>query len=76
MLRQVADNHGVSLGALAIAWVMAQPGITSAIVGASSPDQLDAAFEAAKLEWNADLQKACDAAWYTLPRRPVIEGYR
>jgi aryl-alcohol dehydrogenase (NADP+) len=75
-LRAVADGHGVSLGALAIAWVMAQPGITSAIVGASSPDQLDAAFEAAKLEWNADLQKACDAAWYTLPRRPVIEGYR
>jgi aryl-alcohol dehydrogenase-like predicted oxidoreductase len=76
MLRSVADGHGVSLGALAIAWVMAQPGITSAIVGASSADQLDAAFEAAKLEWNADLQKACDAAWYTLPRRPVIEGYR
>jgi aryl-alcohol dehydrogenase (NADP+) len=76
MLRAVADGHGVSLGALAIAWVMAQRGITSAIVGASSADQLDAAFEASKLEWNADLQKACDAAWYTLPRRPVIEGYR
>jgi aryl-alcohol dehydrogenase (NADP+) len=76
MLRSVADGHGVSLGALAIAWVMAQPGITSAIVGASSADQLDAAFEAAKLEWNADLQKACDGTWFKLPRRPVIEGYR
>jgi aryl-alcohol dehydrogenase (NADP+) len=76
MLRTVADGHGVPLGALAIAWVLAQPGITSAIVGASEPDQLAAAAEAAQLEWNADLQRACDAAWYTLPRRPVLEGYR
>jgi aryl-alcohol dehydrogenase (NADP+) len=76
MLRSVADGHGVSLGALAIAWVLAQPGITSAIVGASEPGQLAAAAEAAQLEWNADLERACDAAWYTLPRRPVLEGYR
>jgi aryl-alcohol dehydrogenase-like predicted oxidoreductase len=61
---------------LAIAWVLAQPGITSAIVGASEPDQLAAAAEAAQLEWKPELQQACDAAWYTLPRRPVIEGYR
>jgi aryl-alcohol dehydrogenase (NADP+) len=76
MLRTVAEGHGVSLGALAIAWVLAQPGITSAIVGASEPDQLAAAAEAAQLEWKPELQQACDAAWYTLPRRPVLEGYR
>jgi len=56
--------------------VMAQPGITSAIVGASSPDQLDAAFEAAQLDLDADLMKAIDPIWYHLPRRPVLEGYR
>jgi aryl-alcohol dehydrogenase (NADP+) len=76
MLRQIADGRGVSLAALSIAWVLAQQGVTSAIVGASSPDQLSAALEAAQLEWDAGLQKACDEAWWTLPRRPVVEGYR
>ena len=76
MLRAIADKRGVTLAALSIAWVMARPGITSAIVGASSPDQLDAAFEASKLELDRETIKECEAAWYTLPRRPVIEGYR
>ncbi len=39
-LKAVADKAGCSLAQLAIAWVLAQPGITSAIVGASRPDQL------------------------------------
>jgi aryl-alcohol dehydrogenase (NADP+) len=76
MLRAVAGAHGVSLAALAIAWVTAQPGVTSAIVGASSADQLAAAVEASQLDWSPELQQACDAAWWTLPRRPVVEGYR
>jgi aryl-alcohol dehydrogenase (NADP+) len=76
ILRPIADKRGVTLAALSIAWVLHQPGITSAIVGASSPDQLDAAFEAAQLELDRDTIKECDAAWWSLPRRPVIEGYR
>jgi aryl-alcohol dehydrogenase (NADP+) len=76
MLRPVAEAKGVSMAALAIAWVLNQPGVTSAIVGASNPDQLAASFEAAQLDWNDDLQKACDPPWWSLPRRPVIEGYR
>ncbi len=76
LLRKVADGRGVSLAALSIAWVLAQPGVTSAIVGASSPDHLSASLEASQLDWDAGLQKACDEAWWTLPRRPVVEGYR
>ena len=75
-LKAVAGGRGVSLAALAIAWVMAQPAVTSAIVGASSPDQLAASFEAAQLEMDDDLLKALDAPWWELPRRRVIEGYR
>jgi len=33
-----------------VAWVLAQPGITSAIIGASRPDQLDATLAGAELE--------------------------
>src|SRR5690606_10068491 len=48
-LKPVADKAGCSLAQLAIAWVLAQPGITSAIVGASRPDQLRETAKAADL---------------------------
>jgi len=76
MLRAIAGKRGVTLASLAIAWTLHRPGVTSAIVGASSPEQLDAAFEASKLELDRDTIKECDAVWYALPRRPVVEGYR
>ena len=76
MLRPAAEARGISLAAMSIAWVLNQPGITSAIVGASNADQLSGALEAETLDWDEELQKACDAPWYALPRRPVIEGYR
>ncbi|MGW7383064.1 aldo/keto reductase [Streptomyces sp. NPDC054794] len=40
VLRIVAARHGVSVARVAIAWVLAQPWITSVIVGAKRPDQL------------------------------------
>lgn len=48
-LMPVADKAGCSLAQLAIAWVLAQPGITSAIVGASRPEQLRETAAAADL---------------------------
>ena len=48
-LKAVADKAGCSLAQLAIAWVLAQPGITSAIVGASRPEQLRETAKAADL---------------------------
>ena len=40
-LKQVCDDHKVPMIQVAIAWVLAQPAITSAIVGASKAEQLD-----------------------------------
>jgi aryl-alcohol dehydrogenase-like predicted oxidoreductase len=40
-IRLVADKRGKSLAQLAIAWVLSQPGITSAIVGARNPQQVE-----------------------------------
>ena len=48
-LKAVADKAGCSLAQLAVAWVLAQPGITSAIVGASRPEQLRETAKAADL---------------------------
>lgn len=48
-LRPVADGAGCTMAQLAVAWVLAQPGITSAIVGASRPEQLRETAAAADL---------------------------
>ena len=39
-LRPIAADAGISMATLAVAWVLANPTITSAIVGASRPEQL------------------------------------
>lgn len=48
-LRPVADRHGLSVAAVAVAWVLAWPGVTGAIVGARRPDQVDGWEAAASL---------------------------
>ena len=49
-LAPIAERHGVSVGALAVAWVLAWPGVTGAIVGARRPDQIQGWIGAAGLE--------------------------
>jgi aryl-alcohol dehydrogenase-like predicted oxidoreductase len=75
-LRGACESRNVTMASVAVAWAIAQPGVTSAIVGASRPDQLDASLAAPDLEMDDGLKAACDAAWWSLPRRPAIEGYR
>ena len=40
-LRPIADDLGLSLAQLSLVWILRRPEVTSAIVGASRPDQLD-----------------------------------
>ncbi|MGK5639199.1 aldo/keto reductase [Streptomyces sp. URMC 126] len=40
-LRPVAERHGATVAETALAWVLAWPGITGAIVGARTPGQVD-----------------------------------
>lgn len=49
VLDAVAEETGASLGAIALAWLSAQPGITAPIASASRPEQLDLHFEALSL---------------------------
>jgi aryl-alcohol dehydrogenase-like predicted oxidoreductase len=46
----IAQRRGVSVSSVAIAWTTAFPGVTGAIVGARSPEQLDGWIAAANLE--------------------------
>jgi aryl-alcohol dehydrogenase-like predicted oxidoreductase len=49
-LRPVASRHGVSVAALAVAWVLAWQGVTAAIVGARRPEQVDGWIAAAGVQ--------------------------
>jgi aryl-alcohol dehydrogenase-like predicted oxidoreductase len=40
-LQTIADEHGITLAQLAIAWVLREPNVASAIIGASRPEQVD-----------------------------------
>jgi aryl-alcohol dehydrogenase-like predicted oxidoreductase len=40
-LRPIAARHDTSVGAVAVAWTLSVPGVTGAIVGARSPEQVD-----------------------------------
>jgi 1-deoxyxylulose-5-phosphate synthase len=73
-LRQFFEPRGKSLISVAVAWVARQLGVTSAIVGASRPDQLDASLASVALSLDAEESAVCDAAWYSLPRPPKLPG--
>jgi len=45
-IKAAADEAGLSMPTLAVAWVLAQPGITGPLIGASRPEQLDATLKA------------------------------
>jgi aryl-alcohol dehydrogenase-like predicted oxidoreductase len=67
-LRRFLEPRGKSLVQAVVAWVLAQPGITAAIVGASRPEQLDDSLGAVRLTLDAAEREACNLAWYSLPR--------
>lgn len=52
-LRPVAERHGVSVAAVAVAWTLAFRGVTGAIVGARRPEQIDGWHAAADLALEA-----------------------
>jgi aryl-alcohol dehydrogenase-like predicted oxidoreductase len=59
-LRELAQQAGVSLVTLAVAWVLAHPAITAPIIGASRPGQLDASLAAPQYALSSDLKRALD----------------
>jgi aryl-alcohol dehydrogenase-like predicted oxidoreductase len=63
-LQPVAARHGVPVAAVAVAWVLATPGVTGAIVGARRPSQVDGWLPAGNLQLSdddlAELQRAID----------------
>ena len=59
-LRPLADEAGLSMAQLAVAWVLQNPNVASALVGASRPEQVEDNVAAAGKKLDADLMKAID----------------
>lgn len=49
-MRPIADRHGTSVAAVAVAWTLAWPAVTGAIVGARNAKQVDGWLPAAQLQ--------------------------
>ena len=80
-LRPIAQRHGTKVSAVAVAWTLAWPGVTWAIVGARSPEQVDGWIRAATLELTKkDLEEIASAIARTGagagPTQPTAAGAR
>ncbi len=75
-LGTIASRHGVSIAAVAVAWTLSWPGVSGAIVGARSPQQVDGWIAAGSLTLeSSDLAEIASALERTRagsgPTKPV-----
>ncbi|MEO7454598.1 MAG: aldo/keto reductase, partial [Fimbriimonadales bacterium] len=59
-LKAIADEMGVPLITFCLAWVLNQPGVTSAIIGVRKLEQFDELIKATELEVGEDVMKKVD----------------
>jgi aryl-alcohol dehydrogenase-like predicted oxidoreductase len=79
-LRAIAQRHEVSVAAVAIAWDLAWPGVTAAIVGARTWKQVDGWIRAAGLTLTRDdldeiasaIRRTRAGSGVTRPRKPRV----
>ena len=67
-LKPLAEQAGLSMAQLAVAWVLQNPNVSAAIIGASRPEQVKDNVKASGVRLEPDLMKAIDAAL-----DPVVE---
>ena len=66
-LRPIADQVGLTLSQLALAWVLREPNVAAAIVGASRPEQLRENAGASSVELDEGTLAAIEEALVPLP---------
>ncbi|MCC7209499.1 MAG: aldo/keto reductase [Anaerolineae bacterium] len=62
------EPRGKSLVQVAVAWVLAQPAITSAIAGATRPEQIDDSLRAVDVHLDDEEMAFLDGLWFDIPR--------
>jgi aryl-alcohol dehydrogenase-like predicted oxidoreductase len=59
-LKPVAEQAGLTMAQLSVAWVLQNPNVSSAIVGATRPEQLQDTVKAVGVKLDSDLLKEID----------------
>ena len=68
-LAPIADSVGLSMSQLAIAWVLQNDNVSSAIMGATKPSQVKENVKAAGVKLDSTVMDAIDKALGSLPER-------
>lgn len=79
-IKDIAENAGIPMADMAIAWLIAQPAVTSAIVGARNSQQAERNAKAGDLELSddilAELSKATEDLKTAMGANPDLWDYR
>ena len=67
MLKAVAAEHGRPAAQVALAWVMARPGIAATLVGARTPSQLAGNMAATEIALSEDQMRRLDGVGAPAP---------
>ena len=62
LLKPIAESVNLSMSQLALAWVLQNPNVSSAIMGATKPAQIKDNVKAAGVKLPVDVMKAIDKA--------------
>ena len=69
--KAIADRHSVSVAQIALAWILANSAVTSVIIGARKPSQLEDNLKAIDVKLSAEDLKALDEASKLTPEYPA-----
>ena len=61
-LKPIAEEEGLTMGQLAVAWVLQNPNVSSAIIGATKPAQIKENVKASGVKLSNETMKAIDKA--------------
>jgi aryl-alcohol dehydrogenase-like predicted oxidoreductase len=69
LLKPIAEAHDLSLSQLALAWVLQNENVSSAIMGATKPSQVKENVKASGVKLSADVMKSIDVVLGELPEK-------
>ena len=73
-LKEVAGRHGVSPARVALAWVLARPAVSSVIIAARKPENLEDNIKAVDLQLSEDDTKLLDSVLGPRHALPEVDG--
>ena len=73
-LKPIADGNGLTLAQLAVAWVLQNPNVSSAIIGATKPSQIKENIKASGVKLDSATMSAIDKVLGALPEKDLTKN--